>query len=74
MLGDTLLKMVSVVTPEDVKQLKVAGHADEVKALLDYLERLAVSWRWQFGGQSDIQVWADIQIKLNELRAALREG
>lgn len=74
MLGDILLKMVSVVTPEDVKQLKGAGYANEVKALLGYLERVAVSWRWQFGGQSDIEVWADIQIKLNELRAALREG
>jgi len=73
-LGDILLKMVSVVTPEDVKQLKGAGYANEVKAVLGYLERLVVSWRYQFGGKSDSRVWADIQIKFNELRAALREG
>ena len=74
MPGEILLKMVSVLTPEDMKQLKGAGYADEVKALLGYLERLAVSWRWQFGGQLDIKVWADVQVKLNRLRDALREG
>jgi len=50
--------MVSVVTPEDVKQLKGAGYANEVKAVLGYLERLVVSWRYQFGGKSDSRVWA----------------
>ena len=70
-LAVTLLKMLSVLTPEELKQLKVAGYADEVKAMLGHLEMLAVSWRWRFGGQIDIKVWADVQVKLNQLRATL---
>ena len=74
MQGEVLLKLVTVLTPEDMRQLKVAGYADEVKALLGNLERVMVSWRWQFGGKLDIEVWADVQVKLNQLWAALREG
>jgi len=74
MLDEILLKMLSVLTPEDMEQLKVAGYADEVKALLGNLERVMVSWRWQFGGQSDSQIWSDVQVKINELRDALRFG
>ncbi|MBA7673939.1 hypothetical protein ES703_82146 [subsurface metagenome] len=71
MTGDILLKMVSVLTPDDVRQLKAAGYEGEVNALLGVWDAMAIHWRR--AGMSDSQGWADIQIKLNELRAALRE-
>ncbi len=70
MLGEILLKMVSVLTVDDVRQLKAAGYEDEVNALLRVWAAMAIHWRR--AGVSDSQVWADVQIKLNELRAALR--
>jgi hypothetical protein len=44
MLGEILLKMVSVLTPDDIKQMKAAGCGDEVRAILGDLDKLAVSW------------------------------
>ena len=71
MTGDILLKMVSVLTPDDVRQLKAAGYGGEVNALLGVWAAMAIHWRR--AGMSDSRGWADVQIKLNELRAALRE-
>ena len=34
MLGEILLKMVSVLTPDDIGQMKSAGCGDEVRAIL----------------------------------------
>ncbi|MBA7676935.1 hypothetical protein ES703_85181 [subsurface metagenome] len=70
MLGDILLKLVNSLTPDDVRQLKAAGHESEVVALLATLDVIAATWRR--AGVSDSQVWADVQIRLNELRSALR--
>jgi len=70
MLGDILLKLISVLTPDDVKELKGAGCESEVATLLATCDGIAVAWRK--AGVSDNQVWADIQIKLNALRSALR--
>ena len=44
MLGEILLKMVSVLTPDDIRQMKAAGCGDEVRAILGELDKLAVSW------------------------------
>ena len=44
MLGEILLKMVSVLTPGDIKQMKAAGCGDGVRAILGDLDKLAVSW------------------------------
>ena len=71
MLGEILLRLVSVMTPDDVRELKAAGYEGEVRALLGVWDAMAIHWRR--AGVSDIQVLADVQIKLNELRAALRE-
>ena len=70
MLGDILLKLVNSLTPDDVRQLKAAGHESEVVALLATLDVIAATWRQ--ADVSDSQVWADVQIRLNELRSALR--
>jgi hypothetical protein len=70
MLGDILLKMVLVLTPDDVRRMKAAGCEGEVRALLGVWDALTI--RWQKAGVSDSQVWADVQIELNKLKAALR--
>ena len=77
MLGEILLKMVSVLTPDDIRQMKAAGCGDEAKAILGDLDKLAMSWHdGKYGVMSlvDVQVWADVRSSLDELRAALREG
>ncbi len=71
MTGDTLLKMMSVLTPDNVRQLKAAGSEDDVRTWLATFDRMAIEWRQRDYGRIDSQVWNDIQIKLSELRAAL---
>jgi hypothetical protein len=77
MLGEILLKMIPVLTPDDIKQMKAAGCGDEVRAILGDLYKLAVSWhdgKYGVMSLSDVQLWADAREKLKELRAALNEG
>jgi len=76
MLGEILLKMVSVLTPDDIRQMKAAGCDDEVRAILGNLDKLAVSWHdGAYGVMSlvDVQTWANVRSSLDELRTALRE-
>ncbi len=77
MLGKILLKMASVLTPDDIRQMKAGGCGDEVRAILGDLDKLAVSWHdGEYGVMSlvDVQIWANVRSSLDELRAALREG
>jgi len=77
MLGEILLKMVSVLTPDDIRQMKAAGCGDEVRSILGDLDKLAVSWHdGEYGVMSlvDVQIWANVRSSLGELRAALAEG
>ncbi len=72
MLGEILLKLVSVMTADDVRQLKAAGCEGDVRAWLATFDGMVAAWRQQDYGHIDSQVWADVQTKLNVLRAALR--
>ncbi|MCJ7670038.1 MAG: hypothetical protein MUO61_05930 [Dehalococcoidia bacterium] len=77
MPGEILLGIVSVLTPDDIKQMKAAGCGDEVRAILGDLDKLAVSWHnGEYGVMSlvDVQIWANVRSSLDELRAVLREG
>ena len=77
MLGEILFKIASVLTPDDIKQMKAAGCGDEVRAILVDLDKLAVSWHnGEYGVMSlvDVQIWANVRGSLDELRAVLREG
>ena len=77
MPSEILLKMVSVLTPDDIKKMKTAACGDEVRAILGDLDKLAVSWHdGEYGVMSlvDVQIWANVRSSLDELRAALREG
>ena len=73
MQGEILLKLVTVLTPDDVRRMKAAGLGDLAKKHIDGLDKLAVGWRRECG-PIDSEVLAEVQIRLNELRAALGEG
>ena len=77
MIGEILLKMVSVLTLDDIKQMRAAGCGDQVRTILGDLDKLAVSWHdGEYGVMSlvDVQIWADVRSRLNELRTELGEG
>ena len=69
MLGDVLLRLVSVLTVEDVKEMKRLGLGSEVKWMTELLDRTGV--RWRAIGAVEYNIWFDVQAKLNGLRAAL---
>ena len=69
MLGLALLRLAVSITPDDVKELKAGGCADEAKALIEVLHRVSV--KWQGMGPVDPRVFVSVQVRLNQLRAAL---
>ena len=71
MLGYIVFKIVMGLNLEDVRQVVATGAGEEMKGLLDELDKLAVSWRCKYGGV-DSPVWTNVQDKLDELRVALR--
>ena len=77
MLGEILHKMVSVLTPDDIRQMKAAGCGNEVKAILGDLDKLVVSWHdGEYGVMSlvDVQIWDKVRSSLEKLMVVLREG
>lgn len=68
MQGEILLSLVTVLTPDDVRRMKVAGLADLSKKHIDGLDKLAAGWRRECG-PIDSEVLAEVQIRLNELQA-----
>ncbi len=82
MLGEILLKIVSVLTPDDIRQMKAGGSAEclkwveDIEDILHLLDQMAVSWHdGEYGVMSlaDVLLWADVREKLNKLWGALRE-
>lgn len=57
MLGATLLRLVTLVTPDDVKELKTAGCTDEAKVMLEALHRVAVHWQGMGAGKQEGLGW-----------------
>lgn len=83
MLGEILLKIVSALTPDDIKQMKTGGSVESLKwvedmeDILHLLEQMAASWhdgKYGVMSLSDVQLWAEVREKLKGLRAALDEG
>jgi hypothetical protein len=72
MLGDVLLKLVSVLTVEDVKEMKRLGLGSEVKWVIELLDRTEV--RWHAIGAVKYDIGFDAQAKLDELRVALNNN
>lgn len=69
---EILLKLVTVLTPDDVKRMKAAGLGDLAKAILNGLDTIVAGWQRECG-RIDSEVWDEVLARLNELRAALRE-
>ena len=74
MLADAWIKMVGALTPDDIKLLKARGCASEAFALLEAFDKLVLAWRQTEPPPLDKTVWTDVQVRLADLRAALREG
>ena len=75
MQSEILLKLVTVLTPDDVRRMKAAGLGDLAKGFIERLDELATEWRSVACGEFwDRKVWAEVWVKLRELRAVLREG
>ncbi|MBA7669167.1 hypothetical protein ES703_77295 [subsurface metagenome] len=72
MQGEILLKLVTVLTPDDVRRMKAAGLGDLAKAILNGLDTMVAGWRRECG-RIDSEVWDEVQARLNELRVALHE-
>jgi hypothetical protein len=72
MLGDVLLKLVSVVTPDDVREMVRLGLRDNATEMVNILEEMAMRWQSVEYGHLPVDDWSVVRIKLDELRAALR--
>jgi hypothetical protein len=72
MQGEILLNLVTVLTPDDVRRMKAAGLDELAKKYIDSLDKLAAGWRRECG-PIDSEILAEIQIRLDELRATLGE-
>jgi len=66
---ELILKLVWVLTSDDVHQIKAAGHSDEARNLVEQINKLAVAWH-QESRETGGAAWADIETKLIELRLA----
>ena len=79
MLGDMLLRMVSALTPDDIRQMKAGGPSEcleRVEDILHLLDQMVVSWHdGQYGVMSltEVPLWADVREKLNDLWDTLCE-
>lgn len=68
---DTMLqKLLAVVTVDDVKEMKRLGLGDEAEKLLDLIEGLSLRW---LASERDGKGWAEVYLRLYDLRAVLRE-
>ena len=69
---ELILRLVWVLTSDDVQQMKAAGHSDEARNLVEQIYKLAVAWHEE-SRETGGAAWADIETKLMELRLALRD-
>lgn len=77
MSGMILVKLVSDLTPDDIREAVTMGYGSDAKRLLDDLDKLAVRWgREIMHGPANYprgpETLAEIQAKLGELRNALK--
>lgn len=59
MLGKILFKMVAVLTPDDIKQMKAAGCGNDVRAILGDLDKLAMP---RHDGEYRVMSLVDVQM------------
>jgi len=71
MLSDAWLKVVGAFTPDDMKLLKAQGCASESFDFLEAFDKLTRAYR--LTERPINRGWNDVQKRVTELRAALRE-
>ena len=75
MIVKDLLRLLKVVKPDTVKEMKHIGLCDEVRGVIDALSRLAVSaqqWRvYEDENIANRRAWVKVWGRLAELRTAL---
>ncbi len=71
-VGKIMLKVLSALTPDDVRELKRLGFKQEVERLLSDRENTLTRWR-SVDYPPDQEAWDDAQTAMKGLRAALRE-
>jgi hypothetical protein len=72
MLDEVLLKLISVVTPDDVREMIRHNLHDNATEMVNILDETAMRWRSVEYGHLPVDDWNAVRIKLNELRAALK--
>jgi hypothetical protein len=72
MLGDVLLKLVSVVTPDDIREMVRLGLHDKATEVVNILAEMAMRWQSVAYGHLPVDDWNAVRAKLDALRAALR--
>jgi len=55
---------------DDVKEMKRLGLSDEAEKLLDLIDGLSLRW---LASERDGKGWAEVYLRLNDLRAVLSE-
>jgi hypothetical protein len=71
MLGDILLKLVSVINPDEVRDMVRSGLKDKAAEMVSILEETAMRWRSVEYGNLPVNDWDAVRAKLDELREAL---
>jgi hypothetical protein len=74
MLREILLRLVSVMTVDDVRECKRLGLEAEVEEILDLWDRMVVAWEQAdvFNRAVSYGASSSVRLVLNNLRAALR--
>ena len=73
MVDQTMFKLASVLTPEDVGEMASSGLEDKLGELLRAMDDLALAWQGR-GLMRDSNVWVDVNTKIGKLRDAWREA
>jgi len=73
MLDQTMLKLASVLTPEDVEEMVSSGLEDKLGELLRAMDDSALAWQGR-GLMRDSKAWDDVNAKIGKLRDARREA
>jgi len=71
MLAKNMLKVVSILTRDDIRELKSLGGGEDAEEVVDRLRRLIEMLRMS-GRGVDRPVYSKALLKLNELQTALR--
>ncbi len=70
-MQDIVYKLVMGLTPDDVRVVVKAGHADEIRRLIEALGWLAFRW-WSTPGDKDAETLKEVQARLGKLQVIVQ--